>query len=99
MSSISTTDVRESRHSPLIDAETSRCAPGRSLSGCSRAEEFERHEALTLQRTLDRMADLVYCPRCSQPVIEDSTHCAQCTRCRSRTALCSVAFERCRPHA
>ena len=41
-----------------------------------------RLEALTLQRTLDRMADLVYCPRCSQPVLEDSTHCAQCTRCR-----------------
>ena len=53
------------------------------------AEEFERHEALTLQRTLDRMADLVYCPRCSQPVIEDSTHCAQCTRCRLELALLS----------
>ena len=52
------------------------------------AEEFERLEALTLQRTLDRMADLVYCPRCSQPVIEDATHCAQCTRCGLNLTLC-----------
>ncbi len=57
-------------------------------------ELFERHEELTLQRMLDRMADLVYCPRCSQPVLEDSTHCAQCTRCRLDLRF-SVAFEPC----
>jgi hypothetical protein len=39
------------------------------------AEELERLETLTLQRTLDRMADLVYCPRCSVATIEDDSHC------------------------
>ena len=45
------------------------------------AEELERLETLTLQRTLDRMADLVYCPRCSVATIEDDSHMAQCTQC------------------
>ena len=45
------------------------------------AEELDRLEMLTLQRTLDRMPDLVYCPRCSVATIEDDSHFAQCTKC------------------
>ena len=52
-------------------------ALGQMLQRVLTVEEVARMEELTLQRTLDRMVDLVYCPRCSMATIEDSTHCAQ----------------------
>lgn len=45
------------------------------------AYEMERCEQLALARALDRMPDLVYCPRCEGPTIEDDQHCAQCSKC------------------
>jgi E3 ubiquitin-protein ligase RNF14 len=45
-------------------------------------EEFDRWQRLLLQRTLDQMADIIYCPKCSIPIIIDqnNTHsfCLNC---------------------
>uniref|UniRef100_A0A7S0WUX6 RBR-type E3 ubiquitin transferase n=1 Tax=Chlamydomonas leiostraca TaxID=1034604 RepID=A0A7S0WUX6_9CHLO len=51
------------------------------MRGVLSEEEFERWEVLLLQRTLDKMEDVVYCPRCNSIVLEDKDHCAQCPKC------------------
>lgn len=58
-------------------------------------EEVQRMEALRLQRALDQMADIVYCPRCQSPTLEDSdgSHCSQCAKCFFVfCSLCNYAY-------
>uniref|UniRef100_A0ABM0MDS1 RBR-type E3 ubiquitin transferase n=1 Tax=Saccoglossus kowalevskii TaxID=10224 RepID=A0ABM0MDS1_SACKO len=46
-------------------------------------EQYERWEKLSLQKTLDAMDDIDYCPRCNMAVIKESDHSnlAHCTSC------------------
>ncbi|XP_046566743.1 E3 ubiquitin-protein ligase RNF14-like [Haliotis rubra] len=48
------------------------------------AEEFDRWERLLLQRALESMTDVDWCPRCNNPVIreeEDHLNLGHCTTC------------------
>ncbi|KAK9904331.1 hypothetical protein WJX75_009375 [Coccomyxa subellipsoidea] len=44
-------------------------------------ELAQRWEDLELKQALERMPDVLYCPRCSAACVEDSDNCAQCPTC------------------
>ena len=58
-------------------------------------EEYERWERLLLQRTLELMQDVIYCPRCSIAVVlegNEDTH-GYCMNCRfDFCSLCKDQF-------
>ena len=60
-------------------------------------ETADRFERIQLQKTLDGMADIVWCPKntCATPCIEDSDNLAECPQCRF--AFCTICYNNWHP--
>lgn len=56
---------------------------------------FERWEKMTYERALDKMPDVVYCPRCKGPVISSEDDFGQCEKCMF--AFCTLCNDKWHP--
>ncbi|KAG6557573.1 hypothetical protein Mapa_000849 [Marchantia paleacea] len=83
MQTLATVHVKEGSVNKLNCPDTS-CRgsiPPYLLKQLLEEEVFQRWEDLVLQRSLDAMMDIVYCPRCETVCIEEQDNFVQCTKC------------------
>ncbi len=64
-----------------------------NVRGLLSEELAQRWEDMELKQALERMPDVLYCPRCSAACVEDSDNCAQCPKCLyAFCGLCSDSW-------
>lgn len=95
MQTLATVHVKEGSVNKLNCPDTS-CRgsiPPYLLKELLEEEVFQRWEDLVLQRSLDAMMDIVYCPRCKTVCIEEEDNFVQCTKCfYSFCSLCRQSW-------